>query len=302
MQQAPAPVYGPELVIVTAVEGDTLASLAQTYLGNARKAWRIADYNRIDHVKPEQRLIIPLKPVIYGGLRPDGYQTVPVLYYPTISIGSMVAGSVSAAAFEKQMQFLAQSGYASISLEQLAQFLSFQDTVPPKALMVTFDTTQRWVLDIAYPILKANGLTAAVFVTPEQIGTKGHLNWQELAKLAAGGFDIGAAGHIQTSSAPGENGDAFEKPLEDELSIARRDIEAHLQRPCGFYTYAGGKASDSAIALLKKHGYQGAFTQQEGLNPFFTDNFHLYRSLIDDKTDLKHFQQKLQFFTAAELP
>ena len=90
--------------------------------------------------------------------------------------------------------------------------------------MVTFDTTQRWVLDIAYPILKANGLTAAVFVTPEQIGKNGYLDWQELAKMAAEGFDIGAAGHIQTSTAPYENGDAFEKPLEDELSAGRKNI------------------------------------------------------------------------------
>ena len=132
MRQAPAPVYGPELVIVTAVEGDTLTSLAQTYLGSARKAWRIADYNRIDHVKPGQRLIIPLKPVTYGGLRPDGYQTVPVLYYPAISIGGAVAGSVPAVAFEKQMQFLAQNGYACISLEQKRSLSIFRIRCRPR--------------------------------------------------------------------------------------------------------------------------------------------------------------------------
>ena len=301
---------GPEMikdkdfVIVTVKSEESLASLARQHLGSIDMAWQIADYNGIDKVKPGQRVVIPLRPITYSGLSQGGYQEVPVLYYPKITAAPTNTKAVSAGDFEKQLQFLRGNGYKTASLDLLYAFLNFEGQLPPKTVIITFDATERWVYDIAYPILLRNGFRAALFIRTDRIDQSGHLTWTEVSKLAAAGFDIGTSGLSAkrlTYIERGSDAEAHIKALEREISEPQEIIQANLKRPCHYFAYPGGMTNDLVIALLKKYRYKAAFTRKSGSNPFFVDNFKIQRSLIRNEKDPLKFCEHLSTFSSVDL-
>lgn len=50
-----------DYAIVVAADGDDFARLAQRYLGDAGKAWRIAEFNGTERAIPGQTIVIPLR-------------------------------------------------------------------------------------------------------------------------------------------------------------------------------------------------------------------------------------------------
>ena len=50
--------------------GEDLATLAQRYLGDRSKRWRISEFNGVDEVRPGQTVVIPLKTTNPTGVTP----------------------------------------------------------------------------------------------------------------------------------------------------------------------------------------------------------------------------------------
>ncbi len=287
-------------VIITASAGDTLSSLANTYLNDENKAWQIAAYNQIDTLVTGQQVVVPLVELNRGGLQRQGYQTVPVLLYPEVADKPIQPRVVSTNTFDHHMQFLTENGFVSISLDQLHAFLNLEDQIPPNAVVITFDTADGWVYDIAFPILRRQGLKAALFVPIKEVGRQGKLTWSQLAEMAADGIDLGAFTDLH-APARLENPEDLLKALENNIIEPSRAIEHHLKRKCRDYAYPSGESDDLTIALLKKNGYRTAFTRVSGSNPFFADNFKMKRLLIDGQDDINQFQQNLTTFRMVEL-
>lgn len=301
--EPPAVIRNDQLVVVTATGQDTLESLALSYLGDAGQAWRIAQYNQVRTLQAGQRLVIPLQPLAPGGLQPDGYQVVPILSYSRIAGGKRSGQAVPAATFEAQMQFLRENGYRTVPLAQLNAFLSLRGELPPKAVVITFDSAERWVFDLAYPVLKRNGFTAALFIPTAQIDKPRRLTWNELKAMAADGFDIGTSGVdakslVQASKAGPEE---YARKVEEEITLSQKAIAQHLKMTCHYFAYPGGGTNDLFIALLKKHGYRNAFVQEGGTNPFFEDDFKLRRTLLGGREIEERFKQALVTFHPMDL-
>jgi peptidoglycan/xylan/chitin deacetylase (PgdA/CDA1 family) len=298
------PVKGQGFVIVTAKSKDTFSSLAETYLKDPRKGWSIASYNGTKSISTGQKLVIPLTPVTYGGLRTDGYQTVPVLLYYQVAEKTKNRRTTTAQQFQKQLQFLKRNGYHTIRLDELHGFLSLKDHIPPKSVVISFDTVGTWVYNNAYPLLKKHGMTASIFITTKDIGKPGNLDWKQLARMAADGFDIGTLGYSGKNLLtllPEENAKTYLKRLENDISEAKSKIRKHTKSDCRYFAYPTGKPNDLLTAILKKHGFRAAFTRKRGSNPFFADTFQLKRSLIYGQYDISQFKQNLAVFRSVEL-
>lgn len=298
------PVQGEGFVIVTVKAGDTFASLAATHLNDPRKGWRIAEYNDIQEISAGQKLVIPLAPTSYGGLQTKGYQTVPVLLYYQLGDEAKNQRITSTTHFEAQLQHLQQNGFRTITLDEFYAFLSLKDQIPPQSLIITFDTVGAWVYDIAYPLLKKYGMTAAVFITTEDIEKPGNLSWGQLKAMVGDGFDIGTLGHSGKNLLnvkPDEKAETYLKRLESEIASAKATIEKHTHSVCHYFAYPTGETNDLLTAMLKKHGFYAAFNRKRGSNPFFIDPFLLRRSLIYGHYDLAQFKQNLSTFRSAEL-
>jgi peptidoglycan/xylan/chitin deacetylase (PgdA/CDA1 family) len=297
-------IRGEGFVVITAKSSDSFSSLAQRYLNDSRKGWWISSYNGIDALSAGQRLVIPLSPITYGGLQTNGYQTVPILLYYQLANDTKNDKATSGQQFEQHLRFLHDNGYTTIDMDQLRAFMELKDQVPPKAVVITFDTVGTWVYEIAYPILKKYAMTAAIFITTEAIDKPGNLKWDQLTRMARDGFDVGTLGrsgaHL-TRLKPKETAVTYQKRLDWEIAAARSTIQKNTASACRYFAYPTGETNDLLTATLKKHGFQAAFTRNRGSNPFFANPFQLRRSVIYGHYDMAQFKRNLEIFKSVEL-
>lgn len=299
-QRSPDSIQTEKFIIVTTVEGDTWTSLAQTHLNNPDKAWQIAALNPMDTLPPGRKILIPRIPLDLGGLHPDGYQTVPVLRYNAISAKPTHRNMVATPIFESQLDYLSANGFTPVSLGQFDLFIQLIQPLPPRAVVITFDTTDAWAYNIAFAALHKRAMKAAFFITPEQIGRKGRLTWAQLSQMAGNGMDIGLYGpEIKRSTKA--NAKAALEAFEVALDHAQKAFQKHLKQPCRYFAYPQKESDDLTIALLKKRGYQAAFTQKRGGNPFFTDTYKIKRTTVFGHFDIATFRQHLTFLRPADL-
>lgn len=289
-----------QFVIVTVKKGETLQSLAREHLNDGSKGPIIAAYNRIDAVSAGQRLVIPLQPTQYGGLTTNGYQTVPILLYTQMKQTGKTARGVSPTTFERQMRYLAAAKFETITLNQFFGFVQLADQLPSDAVMICFDGADRWIYDIGFPILRREGMSAALFIPVDQIDQPGKLTWTELSEMAANGIDIGILGK-EIILTPGKDPDKHLSDLEREIVAAKKAIEQYFNPPGHYFAYPQGRTDDLTIALLKKHGFRLGFTRNSGGNPFFVHDFSIRRTIIEDQSSMKQFRKNLITFQRAPL-
>ncbi len=291
-----------EFVAVTSQEGNTFSSLAAKYLNDPSMDWWIADFNNLSELHPGQSLIIPLKPYEKGGLSLKGYQTVPVLSYHNFSADrSPNRMTVTKAAFEDQMRLLKEKGYRVITLDQLLDFLNFKAQIPKKSVVITIDDGWRSAYEIALPILKEYGYPATLFVyTGLIVGSSKTLSWELVREMEESGIDI--QGHtvthrILTSINKKESFKEYVDAAEKELTESARILKARVGKEVQYLAYPDGETNHLVISLVKKDGYQGAFTVKRGGNPFFAHNYRINRSMVYGDFDLNQFEKNLTVFS-----
>ena len=74
-----------------------------------------------------------------------------------------------------------------------------------------------------------------------------------------------------------------------------------LNKDCRYLAYPYGKTNNLVIAILKKHGYRGAFTLGREPNPFFVDRYRINRFVIYGNYSLEEFKKYISVFQQTEL-
>lgn len=121
--------------------------------------------------------------------------------------------------FGRQLRYLADNGFVTLSLDEFFQFLVGGRPAPDKAVVLTFDDGWSSVRSVGLPLMRRHGMKGAVFVVPgrtrshpappaglEQApagaapgqpalprdsGPEGFLTWEEIDELVRSGlFDI----------------------------------------------------------------------------------------------------------------
>ena len=293
-----------DFIIVTATAKDTLSSLAAEYLNDPSKEWLISEFNHIKTLAPGQELIIPLFPFKKGGLKPGGYQTVPVLSYYRLSKNKPSKIAITQDDFKAQMKYLKENGYHVITIDQLLGFLDYQEQIPEKSVAITFDDGWISVYDIAFPILKKYGFPATIFIYTDFIGGGKAMSWKQIKELSEAGFDIQCQTKTHRDLTVLKEKESFKeyfKSLEMEISYPKKLIKKKLNKECKCLAYPYGITNNLVIAMLKKHGYRAAFTVDNRSNPFFIDKYKINRSAIYGEYDIEKFKNKLSVFQNMEL-
>jgi peptidoglycan/xylan/chitin deacetylase (PgdA/CDA1 family) len=288
-----------DFVIVKSIEGDTLDSLAATYLNDPSMAWIIAEFNGIDTLLPGEEVAIPLKPIHLGGLMADGLQKVPILLYHDFSKTRSSKMKVLETSFEAQMRFLKENDYHVITLDRFLKFMEFKEQIPKKSVVITIDDGWKSLYTIAYPILKKYHFPASLFVYTDFVGGKKALTWDQIKELSDNGFDIQC--HTKThrnltKTQDGETFDLFFKSVAEEITHPKKLLKQKLNRDCSCMAYPYGETSSLVAAMTKKHGYRAAFTVTRGGNPFYLHAYNINRSAIYGHYDLDKFKQNLDVF------
>lgn len=283
-------------VILAAPSDTTYEALAERYLKDGNLAYIIADFNKNKDIRPDSKIVIPLKPANPGGLYPGGYQVVPVLCYHQFSKKkTRTKIAVSAEMFDTQMAYLRDNGYSVISLDTFRKFIDFKQRPPRKAVVITIDDGWKTMKTIALPILRKYGFKATLFVYTDLIRSEPNnvtLSWKEIREMVDAGFiDVQShsASHSDLTRLSGES-------VEKELAESRRIIKEQVGVNVSALAYPYGMLDKRVMEIMKKHGYETGFTVIRGGNAFFYNNHALNRTMIFNDHTMDDFAALMETF------
>ncbi|NLU51771.1 MAG: polysaccharide deacetylase family protein [Clostridiaceae bacterium] len=185
--------------------------------------------------------------------------------------------------FEKQMAYLFENGYTTLTIQQVIDFYYNDKPIPEKSVLLTFDDAYKSVLLNVYPILKKYNFHAVCFVV---------LGWlldeaQEYTKE----YSVCMSREELLSMS-----DVFEYCNHSNLLHTRKGIESALQykdkdavladiKECEafvnskkVFAYPFGLYNKENIDWLKELGFLLAFTSVAGFNTRETNPLELHRN------------------------
>ena len=191
---------------------------------------------------------------------------------------------VDDSAFVAQMRYLVDGGYHVVSLASLVDALEGRDTLPNRAVVITFDDGWENQYHHAFPILRRFGLTATFFVFTTPIGVDGKLmTWEQLRELRAAGMTIGS--HTRTHPSLPD----YHAALHNEVVMSREDIKQHLGSAPDFFAYPFGEWDSLSAAWARTAGYRAARTFRGGAWNAPSDLYHLRAVPVTD--NMQAFQR-----------
>ena len=299
--QEPGPVIARDrdFMVIRAQSSDNLASLAERYLGDPHKAWWIAEFNGIDRVRAGQYVVIPLRLRNPLGVYANGVQTVPILCYHRFG-NNRSRLTVTPAAFEAQMEYLARNGYQVVPLSRLTGFLEGKEPLPPKSVVITIDDGYRSTHEIAYPILKRYDFPATVFLYSDFVGAADAMTWGQMQDLVRSGR-IEIQPHSRTHSnltqkLPGESDANYRDRIRREIETPIALIQDRLALASSSFAYPYGDVNESVAEQVAKQGLSLGVTVTPGGNAFYAYPLMLRRTMVFGNEDMETFKSKLATF------
>jgi peptidoglycan/xylan/chitin deacetylase (PgdA/CDA1 family) len=290
-----------EFVVVMPRPGDDFSALAKRYLGDARRAWWIAEFNGMRRPKPGVDLVIPLKPTLLNSVVANGVHTVVILCYHRFNDGSSKL-SVSAQDFAEQMEYLAANDYNIVALRDLPAILRGELPMPARAVAISIDDGYRSTYEVAFPILVRHGFPATVFLYSDMARLPAGLTWSQMLEMTASGL-IDVQPHSKTHSnltlrQAGESERAYLERLRQEIEVPSVETEKRLGQTVFGFAYPYGDANETVTDLIKRRNISVGFTVSAGGNAFFSYPLLLRRTMIYGDDDLAGFRAKLAVFSS----
>lgn len=196
--------------------------------------------------------------------------------------------TVSPASLAAQLNYLAEKGYTTISLDQLMDGMSGQTALPPKPVVITFDDGWKTQYTNALPLLKKNNQTATFYIVTSYMGYGAYFDWAMTTDVLKSGMTIAShtVNHKSLSSLAAAE-------MDKELRDSKSALETKLGISVAHLAYPNGAFNDTVAAAAKRAGYRTATT----INPAFVKNpvsaLTLPRIRVEYKDTLADFAKKL---------
>jgi len=201
--------------------------------------------------------------------------------------------------FDRQMGYLFNHGYKTVTGEEFITFCKGRLPFPERRIILSFDDGYRDNFLYAFPILQKYDFTAIVFLVSGCLGSTSEwdkggpeplLSWKEIEEMQQGGVEFGSHSHTHRllPSLPREE-------IRQEISRSKGIIEDRLSRPVDFFSYPWGKFNLELENIVRNCGYKAAFSTLPGKNGPSEDIFALKRVLI------RGYDTRLHFFLNLKL-
>jgi peptidoglycan/xylan/chitin deacetylase (PgdA/CDA1 family) len=166
--------------------------------------------------------------------------------------------SIPAPVFARQIETLREAGYVTAPLASLAAWQRGALDVPRRAVMITFDDGFLDFADVAFPILRAHGFTATVFLPTGRLGEhedwagaqappRRLMSWSAVRDLAREG--IGFGGHSVTHA---DLTTLAPERLRDEIKGSQDEIAQHLGGPVDTFAPPYGRLNERVRVELAR--------------------------------------------------
>jgi peptidoglycan/xylan/chitin deacetylase (PgdA/CDA1 family) len=162
---------------------------------------------------------------------------------------------------EKELAYLKENGYASVSFDDLASRLTRGTELPAKPVIISFDDNWQSQYVYAVPLLKKYGFTATFYIWVAVVGMKHHMSWDEVMEISAAGMQIGC----HTMTHPFLTRVKDDQALKREIAGARQRIEAEIGKPVTSIAYPFGQYDQRVVAAVREAGFTTARSTWPGV-------------------------------------
>lgn len=206
--------------------------------------------------------------------------------------------------FEKQMAYLHQEGYHTLTLGEVYEYYYHNGSIPEKSVLLTFDDMYLSVYHYAYPILKKYNFHGVGFVVLGWL-FKESMAYRTDQSVCMSFKEIEAMRdvfeyanhtnemHTKRFTADGKMETALMTSDRELLSKDLRECESFVDYK-GAFAYPFGVYEAGHITWLAEQGYQLAFTCETGFNTKVTEPLALRREVVPFGIALEDFKQLLE--------
>lgn len=214
--------------------------------------------------------------------------SLPIVMYHQLTKSESRAGRyvLTLEQLEKDLKFLKEKGYGTVTVQQLLDFSQGKGDIPEKAVMITFDDGCETLYEYALPLLEKYGFTAVGFVVgaltdyytelDDHNLNYSNLNWSQIKEMSSGkiidiqshSYDL----HKNTGNRSGmkkkksETFEQYSEFLTADMLKMKEEMLKHTGKAPIAVAYPFGSYSKESAEILKKCGIKMAFTCEERVN------------------------------------
>ena len=190
---------------------------------------------------------------------------VPILTYHYIRVNPDrndrlgFALSVTPSDFAAQMDWLAQSGYHPITTDDLYAYLTGDQDLPSKPVILTFDDGYADFYTTALPILRSHDFRAVAYVVSGFVGKDGYMSAAQVREADRSGIEIGShtVSHANLASLSAAS-------VWSQITQSKLFLEQVVGHPVVSFCYPSGKYTSAVASAVSAAGYHDATTTRYG--------------------------------------
>ncbi len=215
---------------------------------SSQKGGAKSDYSGIVAEKVVEKEALDVKYTINTAAQIYAKLQVPVLCYHRIEDGRKGEYAISPATFAAHMKALADSGYHSISPDQLYDYLVKNKRLPDKPVMITFDDSRAEHYEIAAPVMEKYGFRGVFFIMTITYNKKNYMTKEQIAQLARSGHTVGLHSWDHTMATKYEDSD-----WQKQVVNPKKELEKMIGKPVEYWAYPNGVYNHMAAEELSKY-------------------------------------------------
>ena len=249
--------------------------------------------NAVDWVKIYVKKIYST--VLYLGrhlIRKDE-EGLKALFYHSLDSGKPLMN------FLKQIDFLKKNGYKIVSTKEVISYIKGEKELPPRSVCLTFDDGYYDTYESVFSVLKEYNVPAAIFLSTKYMVSnnskeidlavgKRFLSWGEIREMAGGGVNFGSHGYDHCDLTLLSTNESF-----GEILRSKYLIEENVPGKTRYFSYPYGRYDRKTQLLVKRAGFEAAFTTTPGNIEVGDDPYALKRTLIAPSDSLFDFKKKI---------
>ncbi|WP_317368648.1 polysaccharide deacetylase family protein [uncultured Tyzzerella sp.] len=201
--------------------------------------------------------------------------------------------------FEKDMLYLKEKGYETISVKQLLDYVNNNTPLPEKPIMITFDDGHESFYEYIYPMLKQYNLKAVLSVVGSYTDTYSenedhninysYLTWKQINEMSDSGLvEIGNhtydlhtmdKGRNGCSKKSGESLEQYKNFLTKDVLKLQDKILNYTGRDLKIFTYPFGRFSKETKEIIKDLDFSVIFNCSQVVNVIDKNNSDIVYNL-----------------------
>jgi peptidoglycan/xylan/chitin deacetylase (PgdA/CDA1 family) len=162
--------------------------------------------------------------------------------------------------FERQLAYLIEQRYTTITLDSLVEALQNHKKIPERSIVLTFDDGYFDMYTYVFPLLKQYNLTGNFMISTGLLGNTDYMKWSQVKEMSNDSH-VSLYNHTWSHNAVGQSD---KERIDFELEMSTQDFVNNIGHMSTVFAYPYGSYSNLAIKELKAHGFTAAVTTEAG--------------------------------------